>query len=82
MNDKELDSVLSLFPKDAIYYFAKANIPRGLDAETLKSESKKYGLSGNSYKSVRKAFSAAKIKAKPDDMIFIGGSIFVVAEVI
>jgi dihydrofolate synthase / folylpolyglutamate synthase len=82
VNDKELDSVLSLFPKHAIYYFAKANIPRGLDAEVLKSEGKKYGLSGNSYKSVRKAFSSAKIKAKPDDLIFIGGSIFVVAEAI
>ena len=82
VNDKELSTVLEFFPKNAIYYFAKANIPRGLDAELLKTESEKYGLLGNSYSSVRKAFAAAKIKAHADDLIFIGGSIFVVAEVI
>jgi dihydrofolate synthase/folylpolyglutamate synthase len=82
VNDKELSSVLELFPKKAIYYFAKANIPRGLNAALLKTESEKYGLSGKAYTSVRKAFAAAKIKALSDDLIFIGGSIFVVAEVI
>jgi len=82
VNDKELSSVLELFPKKAIYYFAKANIPRGLNAALLKTESGKYGLSGKAYTSVRKALAAAKINAHPDDLVFIGGSIFVVAEVI
>ncbi len=82
VNDKELSSVLELFPKKAIYYFAKANIPRGLNAALLKTEGEKYGLSGKSYISVRKALAAAKIKAHSDDLVFIGGSIFVVAEVI
>lgn len=82
VNDKELSTVLELFPKNALYYYAKANIPRGMDALVLKTEGEKYGLSGKAYTSVRKAFSAAKIKALPDDLIFIGGSIFVVAEVI
>lgn len=82
VNDKDLGKVLALFPENATYYFAKANIPRGLDAGSLKEEAKKYGLKGKAYSSVRKAFAAAKKKAKSDDLIFVGGSIFVVAEVI
>lgn len=82
VNDKDLEPVLSLFPKNAIYYFVKANIPRGLDANILQTESKKYGLLGKAYSSVKKAFAASKTKAQPDDLIFIGGSIFVVAEVL
>lgn len=82
VNDKDLGKVLALFPENATYYFAKANIPRGLEAKSLKEEAKKYGLKGKDYSSVRKAFAAAKKKAKADDLIFVGGSIFVVAEVI
>ena len=82
VNDKDLGKVLTLFPENAIYYFAKANIPRGLEAKLLKEEALKYGLKGKEYSSVRKAFAAAKKKAKTDDLIFVGGSIFVVAEVI
>ena len=81
VNDKDVASVLSLLPKDAVYYFSKANIPRGLDAGILYSEAKKLGLQGKTYRSIKGAFRAAKRNAKPNDMIFIGGSTFTVAEV-
>lgn len=82
VNDKDISEILSMMPQHAIYYFAKANIPRGLDAVELKNQAKYSGLKGNSYISVRKAFAAAKKKAKKGDTIFIGGSIFVVGEVL
>lgn len=82
VNDKTLDNILTFFPKDGIYYWAKANVPRGLDAETLASKGKSFGLYGKSYTSVRKAYAAARKKANTEDLIYIGGSIFVVAEVI
>jgi len=80
--DKSLPAILRLLPFSAIYYFAKANIPRGLDAGVLKTEALKYGLNGKSYSSIRRALAAAKRRAEPDDLIFVGGSIFTVAEVI
>ena len=81
-NDKDISEILQLFPKDASYYFAKADIPRGLDAQKLQLQAKKYGLKGRKYASVRHAFKAAKKWANPEDFIYVGGSIFVVAEVI
>lgn len=82
VNDKDLSKVLKLLPKDAKYYFAKANIPRGMDAEELKTKALEQGLAGRAYRSVANAFGAAKRAAGEQDVIFIGGSIFVVAEVI
>lgn len=82
MNDKSPDKVLSYLPKDATYYFAKANIPRGFDAQQLSEAAKAQGLLGRAYTSVRRALAAAKRSAKPNDLVFVGGSIFVVAEVI
>lgn len=82
VNDKDLSKILKLFPRNAKYYWAKANIPRGLDSKTLSELGKEQGLQGKSYLSVRKALSAAKLSAKADDFIYVGGSIFVVAEVI
>ncbi|MFZ1751878.1 MAG: folylpolyglutamate synthase/dihydrofolate synthase family protein [Saprospiraceae bacterium] len=82
VRDKDLAKLLSMFPKDATYYFAKANIPRGLDAITLSQQAAGYELNGESYKSVRRALAVAKKRAGVDDMIFIGGSIFVVAEIL
>ncbi len=81
-NDKDLDSVLHFFPKKARYYFAKANIPRGLDARELKKQAATFGLKGRSYVSVKNALKAAKRQATKQDFIYIGGSIFVVAEVL
>jgi dihydrofolate synthase/folylpolyglutamate synthase len=82
VNDKSPDKVLALMPKTARYYFAKANIPRGMEAAELKAAAAPFGLHGKSYSTVRKALAAAKKKAQPKDLIFVGGSIFVVAEVI
>lgn len=82
VNDKDLHDIFKLLPKDAHYYWAKANIPRGLDAMKLKEDGMSYGLAGKSYISVKKAKAAALKSAKPNDVVYIGGSIFVVAEVI
>lgn len=82
VNDKDIDKILDLLPKKAVYYFCKANIPRGLDAELLSEIAISKGLLGNNYKSVKAAFKAAKKEAQKNDLIFIGGSTFVVAEVI
>ncbi len=82
VNDKDLNTVLPLFPKNSSYYFTKASIPRALNELILKSEASKYGLKGESYPDVRSALNAARNIAKPTDLIFVGGSTFVVAEVI
>ncbi len=82
VNDKKLETILTLFPKKASYYFCKPEIPRGLDAETLKEQAGQYGLYGNTFISVKKAVEAAQNIANQDDLIFIGGSTFVVAEVV
>ncbi len=82
VNDKDLDTVLPLFPKNAIYYFCRPNIPRGLDAETLKQKAAKYNFEGNIYSSVNEAFKISQKKASVNDLIFVGGSTFVVAEVL
>jgi dihydrofolate synthase / folylpolyglutamate synthase len=82
VKDKDLSKVLKLLPQNAIYYFAKADIPRGLDAEILRGMAAEEGLKGKAYKSVRQALAAAKKSAEKDDLIYVGGSIFVVAEVL
>lgn len=80
VNDKDLDEVLPLFPKNAIYYFCKPNIPRGLDAAILQEKAKKFDLKGDTYSSVTDAYIHSKKNATRNDFIFIGGSTFVVAE--
>ncbi|KJJ37771.1 bifunctional folylpolyglutamate synthase/dihydrofolate synthase [Aequorivita vladivostokensis] len=82
VNDKDLASILPLFPKDAIYYFCRPNIPRGLDASLLLSRARGFGLIGQEYISVSKAYEAALKAALPQDLVFVGGSTFVVAEVL
>lgn len=82
VNDKDILPILQLFPEDAHYYWAKANIPRGLDANTLKEKARDVGLKGKSYSSIRKALAAARTRASEKDLIFVGGSIFTVAEVV
>jgi len=80
--DKSLKPVLALLPKNAIYYFCKAAIPRGLSAKDLKKMAEYYDLEGKVYESVQKALDAAKSNAKSKDLIFLGGSIYVVGEII
>ena len=82
VNDKNPEPVLALLPKNAIYYFCKANIPRGLDANELKQKAIKLGLKGNAYASVKDAYTKAKLEASKNNLVFIGGSTFVVAEVL
>ena len=81
VNDKELAPILDILPKDATYYFCKPDIPRGMDQFLLEYEANKAGLPGHCYPSVKDALIAAKRNAGVDDMVFIGGSTFVVAEV-
>jgi dihydrofolate synthase/folylpolyglutamate synthase len=82
VNDKSISNILTLLPKQATYYFCKADIPRAMDANLLEKKAKTYSLNGQTYSSVNEAFSAAKRHANNDDLIFIGGSTFVVAEVL
>lgn len=82
VNDKDVDKVLGYFPAKARYYFAKANIPRGLEAQILKEKAALHGLEGQAYSSVKNALKAARRAAVPEDLIVVIGSIFVVAEVI
>jgi dihydrofolate synthase/folylpolyglutamate synthase len=82
VNDKDLDEILPLFPKNAIYYFCKPNMPRGLDAKILEQKSQEFGLNGKVYNSVSEAYKSAKENAVVTDFIYIGGSNFVVAEIL
>jgi dihydrofolate synthase/folylpolyglutamate synthase len=82
VNDKDLESILPLLPKDAIYYFCKPDVQRGLDAEQLKAVFAKNQLLGEAYNSVQQALNSAKSNAKKEDLIYVGGSTFVVAEII
>lgn len=82
VNDKDADGIMELLPRDAIFYFCKANIPRGLDTETLRTKAKDFGLNGKAYPSVQEAFRAAQHAAGDHDLVFVGGSTFVVAEVL
>lgn len=82
VNDKDSSKILRALPKDAAYYFCKPDIPRGLEAEGLKLEAERFGLRGEVYASVKQALAAAQENASDDDLVFVGGSTFVVAEVV
>jgi len=82
VNDKDQDEVLSLLPANATYYFTKASIPRAAEPEVLALKAKPFGLKGNCYTKVEQAFSAARENSEESDLIFIGGSTFVVAEIL
>ena len=82
VNDKDLDEVLPLFPTDAIYYFCKPNIPRGLDTSILQEKAATFGLKGEVYNSVSESYKKALQNATKSDFIYIGGSTFVVAEIL
>ncbi len=82
VSDKDLTTILPLFPEKAIYYFCQPNIFRALPVQKLKEEANAYGLNGTSFKSVNEALKAAKQQAKTSDFIYVGGSTFVVAEII
>ena len=81
VNDKEIGKVLDLFPKEANYVFCQASIPRAMDASMLASKAAEKGLQGRVIPRVAEAIEFARKNAKPNDLIFIGGSTFVVAEI-
>ena len=80
VNDKDVKEILNLLPGGAFFYFTQASIPRALDAKELYRAARKIGLKGEVFTSVEKAVDAAKKNASDNDLIFIGGSTFVVAE--
>lgn len=82
VNDKDISSVLALLPKEATYYFCRAAIPRALDADVLRQQAEKFKLKGKNYSSVLSALKTAQSAASVNDLVFVGGSTFVVAEVL
>jgi dihydrofolate synthase / folylpolyglutamate synthase len=82
VNDKNIDTILKILPKNAVYYFTRANIPRALDENVLAEKAKSAGFTGDTYPGVQIALQNAKKNASDNDLIFIGGSTFVVAEAI
>jgi len=81
--DKDISTILNMLPKNAVYYFCKADIPRALNENELLVQAEKAGLTGATFKSAKKALNAAKKTADPlNDLVFVGGSTFVVAEVV
>jgi len=82
VKDKEPSTIFKLLPKDAIYYFCKANIPRSLDENELAELAGAFGMKGAAFQSVSEAVKAAQNNYREGDLIFIGGSTFIVAEAI
>jgi len=82
VNDKDITAVLKMLPKDAVYYFTRASIPRSLDERILYEKAQKFGLKGKHYPDVKTSLNEAKKNATPNDLIFIGGSTFIVADII
>lgn len=80
VNDKDVSKILELLPKEATYYFTKANIPRALDENELFEKAQKVKLKGKTFSTVKDAIEAAKKAVKKNDLILIGGSTFVVGD--
>ncbi len=80
VNDKDVASILAMMPRGACYYFTQASVPRAMDAAQVMDEARKAGLDGVSFETVEEAYNAAVAAALPEDMIFVGGSTFVVAD--
>ena len=78
--DKDIDTVLGMMPKDAIYYFTQAQSSRSMKAETLQDLGAKHGLKGDAYPIALNAYRAAKKAAKPSDAVFLGGSFYVLGD--
>ncbi len=82
VDDKNLDIILPLFPRKASYYFCKPDVPRGLTASLLSENGARFELQGSIFDSVRMAYKTALKNASKHDVIYVGGSTFVVAEVL
>ncbi|MEZ4852845.1 folylpolyglutamate synthase/dihydrofolate synthase family protein [Flavobacterium sp.] len=82
VNDKDIDEILAILPKEANYYFCKPKNPRALNEKELQKKAAMFSLSGSAYSTVSRAYKKAKEIATKKDVIYIGGSNFVVAEVV
>ena len=82
MKDKDVDNVLALLPTGATYYFTQAQSERALPALALQVMAKKHGIKGQCYDSVERAYRAALGEAQEDDMVYVGGSMYVLAELL
>ena len=82
VNDKDIRGVLALLPKEAAYYFTQASVRRALPAEELRHLAEAQGLAGEAYPDVPSAVRAAQQKSLPEDFIFVGGSSFIVADLL
>ena len=82
VNDKDISSVLKLLPKNAIYYFTKASVKRALPENELLKQAEEAGLTGTAYPTVVDAVQAANKNCLPTDLIFVGGSSFIVADLL
>jgi dihydrofolate synthase/folylpolyglutamate synthase len=82
VSDKDLDTILPLLPGDALYYFTPSSVPRSMDALLLCQRAGEFGLKGKTWPGVQEAYLAARLAAGPDDLIFTGGSTFVVADLL
>ena len=82
VNDKDISGVLAMLPKEAVYYFTRASVQRALPEDKVKELAAGFGLHGNTYPTVAEAVAAAKADADPADFIFVGGSSFIVADLL
>ena len=80
--DKDVDHILSLFPKEAIYYLTQAQIPRAMPVATLTEKAREHGIAGQSFSTVPEAYATALQAAEPQDLIYVGGSTFIVADLL
>ena len=82
VDDKDIDHVMDLLPKNAVYYFTQATTNRAIPCETVKTDGEKHGLYGECYATVSDAYIKAQSDSAPDDFIFIGGSSYIVADLL
>ena len=82
VNDKDVSGVLSMMPETARYYFTQASVKRALPAEKVRELAAAYGLEGEAYPSVEAAYQSALDQSEADDFIFVGGSSFIVADLL
>ncbi len=82
VNDKDISTVLSMMPKHAVYYFTQASVKRAMPCRDFKAKAAGYGLEGDAYPTVRQAYEAALHDASQNDLVFVGGSSFIVADLL
>ena len=82
VSDKDVTTILAMLPKDAVYYFTQASVKRALSADDMRQKAALCGLSGHSYPTVSEAYNAALSDAEADDFVYVGGSSYVVADLL